>query len=107
MHRNLDRRVELLVRVGDQGHEKTLSELFGLAMDEGTASWWLGSDGRWTRHHLDSSGTPLLDLQAFLAGTDRAGRAAADGDGRADGPRRSPASRRRRPRPATGATGRA
>jgi polyphosphate kinase len=106
MHRNLDRRVESLVRVGDRGHEATLSELFGLAMDEGTASWWLDSDGCWTRHHLDSSGAPLLDLQAYLAGTGRGGRPRADGaDGRADGPPRASASRRRRPRPATGATG--
>jgi hypothetical protein len=104
MHRNLDRRVELLVRVGDRGHATTLSELFATAMDEGTASWWLGADGGWTRHHLDSSGAPLLDLQAFLAGI---GRARTEADGRGDGPARPAAGRRRRPRSATGATGRA
>jgi polyphosphate kinase len=103
MHRNLDRRVELLVRVGDRGHAATLSELFAMAMDEGTASWWLGADGGWTRHHLDSSGAPLLDLQAFLAGTGRPG---AEADGRRDSASRPAGGRRRRPRSATGATGR-
>jgi polyphosphate kinase len=35
-------------------------------MDESTASWWLGPDGTWTRHHLDESGLPLMDLQDHL-----------------------------------------
>jgi polyphosphate kinase len=66
MHRNLDRRVELLVRVNDPGHERTLRDLLSLGMDDATASWWLGPDGTWTRHHVDSDGTPLRDLQAYL-----------------------------------------
>jgi polyphosphate kinase len=74
MHRNLDRRVELLVRVGDPEQNATLRNLFRLAMDEGTASWWLGSDGSWTRHHKTASGAPLLDLQAHLIEVRQAGR---------------------------------
>jgi len=66
MHRNLDRRVESLVRVADAGQRAELSGLIDLAMDEGTASWWLGADGAWTRHHLDASGAPLRDLQQYL-----------------------------------------
>jgi len=66
MHRNLDRRVETLVRVGDRGHQKTLRDLLAMAMDDSTASWWLGPDGLWTRHHLAGDGTPLRDLQAYL-----------------------------------------
>jgi len=66
MHRNLDRRVESLVRVTDPAQRAELSGLIDLAMDEGTASWWLGADGAWTRHHLDASGAPLRDLQQQL-----------------------------------------
>jgi polyphosphate kinase len=66
MHRNLDRRVELLIRVNDLGQKADLRNLIDLAMDPGTASWWLGPDGAWTRHHLDESGGRLIDLQEYL-----------------------------------------
>ena len=66
MHRNLDRRVELLVRVTEPGQRAELRSLIDLAMDPGTASWWLAADGTWTRHHLDASGAPLNDLQDLL-----------------------------------------
>jgi len=66
MHRNLDRRVELLIRVTDAGQKAELRSLIDLAMDPGVSSWWLGPDGNWTRHHLDSSGAPLIDLQEHL-----------------------------------------
>jgi polyphosphate kinase len=66
MHRNLDRRVELLVRVTDPGHQAELRGLIDAAMDPGTASWWLDGDGSWTRHHLDASGAPLDDIQVEL-----------------------------------------
>jgi polyphosphate kinase len=74
MHRNLDRRVELLVRVSDPGHEATLRGLLNMAMNDATASWWLDQEGTWTRHYLDSSGEPLHDLQAYLVGQRRGGR---------------------------------
>ncbi|CAN7428969.1 RNA degradosome polyphosphate kinase [Microbacterium foliorum] len=63
MHRNLDRRVEALVRVTDPGHMKDLLDFFDLAMDPGTTSWHLGADGVWTRHATDAAGKPLIDLQ--------------------------------------------
>ncbi len=74
MHRNLDRRVETLVRVADPAHRAELSGLIDMAMDETTSSWWLDSDGTWTRHHLDASGAPLNDIQEYLIRT-RQGRA--------------------------------
>jgi len=73
MHRNLDRRVELLVRVSDPGHQKKLRDLLTLGMADTTASWWLGPDGTWTRHYLDANGSPLLDLQAYLVQIRQAG----------------------------------
>jgi polyphosphate kinase len=66
MHRNLDRRVEALVRVKDPAQQAELGMLIDLAMDEGTSSWWLDGDGTWTRHHLDPDGNQLRDLQQFL-----------------------------------------
>jgi len=66
MHRNLDRRVEALVRVVDPGQQTVLRDFINLAMDEGTATWWLAADGTWTRHHRDAAGKPLLDLQQHL-----------------------------------------
>src|SRR5204863_10082893 len=66
MHRNLDRRVEPLVRVKDPAQQSEVVALIDLAMDEGTASWWLDGDGTWTRHHLDADGNSLHDLQQTL-----------------------------------------
>ncbi len=63
MHRNLDRRVEALVRVSDPAHVEELMTLFDLAMAEGTVSWHLGEGGVWTRHAEDADGNPLIDLQ--------------------------------------------
>ena len=50
MHRNLDRRIEALVRVVDPGHRATISRLLDLGMSDETASWHLGPDGNWIRH---------------------------------------------------------
>ncbi|HEY2505955.1 MAG TPA: RNA degradosome polyphosphate kinase [Streptosporangiaceae bacterium] len=66
MHRNLDRRVELLVRVTDQSQAAGIRQLIGLAMDPRISSWWLAADGTWARHHLDEDGNPLTDIQDLL-----------------------------------------
>ena len=63
MHRNLDRRVEALVRVVAPDEIVQLNDLFSLAMSDGTSSWWLGPDGEWTRHSVGGEGQPLVDLQ--------------------------------------------
>jgi polyphosphate kinase len=69
MHRNLDRRVEALVRLRDPGHLSELDDLLTLSVDEGTASWHLGPDGSWTRHLERPDGEPLLDLQSHIIAT--------------------------------------
>jgi len=66
MHRNLDRRVEALVRLTSPEHIAELDGLFDLAFDGRTASWSLAENGDWTRHHLDEDGKPLIDLQNKL-----------------------------------------
>jgi polyphosphate kinase len=50
MHRNLDRRVELLVKIGDPGHLRRVRRYLEEGMDDGVSSWWLDADGDWTRH---------------------------------------------------------
>jgi len=65
MHRNLDRRVEALVRIADPDQVGELIELLDESTDDSTSSWHLGSDGTWTRHHRGPDG-PLMDLQAAL-----------------------------------------
>jgi polyphosphate kinase len=66
MHRNLDRRVELLIRVKDEAQRAELRRLISLSMDPAISSWWLNPDGTWDRHHLDASGAPLVDIQDTL-----------------------------------------
>jgi polyphosphate kinase len=92
MHRNLDRRVEALIRLGDSRHVEQLMRLLETSMDPATASWHLQPDGEWERHHVDDEGRPLADLQAVLI--------AAHG-GRSSSRRGS--SARRRPSPAASA----
>jgi polyphosphate kinase len=66
MHRNLDRRVEALVRVTDPAHAGRLRGLIDVGMADTTSSWWLAGDGTWTRHSRDADGKPLLDVQETL-----------------------------------------
>jgi len=66
MHRNLDRRVEVLVRVGDPAHARRLRGLIDRGMAPTTASWWLSHDGTWVRHSRDDEGKPLFDVQESL-----------------------------------------
>lgn len=71
MHRNLDRRVEALVRLTDPELIATAGELVALAVDDRTSSWHLGPDGVWTRHAVDEDGRPLRDLQQHLIDLNR------------------------------------
>jgi len=76
MHRNLDRRVEALVRLPGDAQVDEVGRLLDLAFDDGTASWWLTADGTWERHHLDGDGMPLRDLQETLIAIKRRRRTA-------------------------------
>jgi len=66
MHRNLDRRVEALVRLSDPGHIADMKSLMSLGMSDDVSSWHLSGDGRWTRHCHDADGEELLELQSTL-----------------------------------------
>ena len=66
MHRNLDRRIEALVRLTEPDHIAQTGALFDRAMDEATGSWRLDGEGAWTRHSIDDAGHPLDDMQTRL-----------------------------------------
>ncbi|MFT4148411.1 MAG: RNA degradosome polyphosphate kinase [Micrococcaceae bacterium] len=66
MHRNLDRRVETLVKITDHGHREYLSSLFTLYMSKKTSSWSLQEQGTWIRHSQNENGKPLVDAQTYL-----------------------------------------
>ena len=63
MHRNLDRRVEVLVRLSEPEHVNSITEMFELAMSEQISSWALDSSGNWVRSQFDSEGNTLSDFQ--------------------------------------------
>jgi polyphosphate kinase len=66
MHRNLDRRIEALIRLTDPGHLDQIDRLFTLTMSDTTASWHLQATGDWMRVHQDGKGEPLADLQNLV-----------------------------------------
>jgi len=63
MHRNLDRRVEALVRIIAPDQIKELNTVFDLAMSDAVASWHLNQDSSWTRFYQAPDGSPLMDIQ--------------------------------------------
>lgn len=66
MHRNLDRRVEALVRLSNKDDISEVNSLLTRYLDPATASWHLDNEGEWKRHHQDAEGKPLLDVQSWL-----------------------------------------
>jgi polyphosphate kinase len=66
MHRNLDRRVEALVRIADEAQIAELLELMDLSVSDETSTWHLGPDAVWTRHAVGPDGERLEDLQVRL-----------------------------------------
>lgn len=63
MHRNLDRRVEALVRLSQPDHIREVNGVFDLAMDDKSQSWHLANDGKWVRHQYNEDGKYLVDVQ--------------------------------------------
>lgn len=64
MHRNLDRRIEALVKITEEQQVANLVENIDLAMADETAAWELGDDGAWRALRVDADGAALTDLQA-------------------------------------------
>ena len=65
MHRNLDRRVEVLVRLNAE-HSAQVGALIDLGFDEGTQAWIGQPDGSWLPHRTTAAGEPCIDIQEHL-----------------------------------------
>ncbi|QDC26047.1 RNA degradosome polyphosphate kinase [Georgenia yuyongxinii] len=65
MHRNLDRRVEALIRIVDPAQVDYLVELLKQSVADTTSTWHLETDG-WHRRHVGPDGRRLDDLQEML-----------------------------------------
>lgn len=64
MHRNLDRRVEVLVQVKDPKLTARLNEILESALDPATRCWELGPEGQWKA--LPQDGHSVRDHQVAL-----------------------------------------
>ena len=65
MGRNLDRRVESLVRVDKKDHHQRLQWIIDLGLSAETASWKL-TGTEWVRSSTDGDGNPLRDLHTMM-----------------------------------------
>ncbi|MGE3285958.1 MAG: RNA degradosome polyphosphate kinase [Pseudonocardia sp.] len=67
MHRNLDRRVEALLRVADKRLAAKLDQVFASALDPATRCWTLDASGAWEPSPAPGSGvSPVRDHQAEM-----------------------------------------
>jgi polyphosphate kinase len=63
MHRNLDRRVECLVRIYNQPHVAQLKEILDIGLSDNTQSWHLNGQ-TWNRRSVSDTGALLLDAHS-------------------------------------------
>ena len=68
MHRNLDRRVEVLLRVCDETARTELHRIFEAALAPDVRCWELGSDGSWTAPGRRDYQAEMLERVGELAG---------------------------------------
>jgi polyphosphate kinase len=66
MDRNLNRRVESLVKITKDEHKKSLMQIFNQYTASTTAAWHLLPTGKWLLVDKDSNGEQLSDLQAMI-----------------------------------------
>lgn len=63
MHRNLDRRVETLVRIRQADHLVEMNNLFKLGMADNSHSWHLLPQGTWLKNGGQQETTNFIDVQ--------------------------------------------
>ena len=68
MHRNLDRRVEVLLRVNDAAAARQLQRVFDADMAPDVRCWELSGDATWTRQGTVDSQAALLAMRGENAG---------------------------------------
>lgn len=72
MHRNLDRRVEALVRIVQEDHIARLREIIQLGTSSEVDSWALQSSGRWERRKATDSNGLRRDFQDQIMASTKA-----------------------------------
>ena len=63
MQRNLDRRVESLVRIDSEKHKERLKGILDDSVSDQYSTWKLTDDNQWSRHITDSEGNFLVNFQ--------------------------------------------
>ncbi|MDO5722450.1 MAG: RNA degradosome polyphosphate kinase [Actinomycetaceae bacterium] len=66
MHRNLDRRVEALVKIVAPGQVRYLLKLLRFEASDEVASWRLRPGGKWVRYTHGKKNQSLVDVQSLL-----------------------------------------
>ena len=66
MGRNLNRRVESLVRVDKKAHKEYLQEILDQGLSDEVSSWHM-QDDKWTRFTQSKDGKPLKDMHSQFA----------------------------------------
>jgi len=66
MGRNLNRRVESLVRVDKKAHKEYLQEILDQGLSDEVSSWHM-QDDKWTRFTQSNDGKPLKDMHSQFA----------------------------------------
>ena len=66
MHRNLDRRVEAMVRIEHKDHKRMMQQILDFQLSEETPCWQMQSDGRWLRVTKDKEGKELIDFHTQM-----------------------------------------
>ena len=66
MHRNLDRRIEVLVQLLDREHLARIDRFFEFAFSDDVSSWRMLPDGSWQRRVVGEDGELLPDLQDLV-----------------------------------------
>jgi len=63
MQRNLDRRVESLVRIESEKHKERLKGILDDSLSDQYSTWKLTDDNEWKRHITDTDGKYLVNFQ--------------------------------------------
>jgi polyphosphate kinase len=63
MHRNLDRRVESLVRIESDKHKERLKGILDDSLSDQYSTWKLAEDNQWVRHISNADGKYLVNFQ--------------------------------------------
>jgi len=63
MHRNLDRRVESLVRIESDKHKERLKGILDDSLSDKYSTWKLAENNQWVRHINDADGKYLVNFQ--------------------------------------------